>query len=868
MAGRISSLLSGISLASVAAAVSVATPAFAQDADGASSSSGFSEIVVTATKREEKLQDIGLTVSALGSEALENRRIENVEDLAKAVPGLAFAPSPNSTPVYTMRGVGFFESSIGAYPNVATYIDQAPLPLPVMTSLTAFDLERVEVLKGPQGTLFGNNATGGAINFVAAKPTDAFHAGVKLGYARFNTVDVEGYVSGPVADTLNARLAVKATRGDDWQKSYTRDDTLGEVNRTAARLLLEWKPTDRLTFNLNVNGWRDKSDTQAPALYNDFGDTATYKRDGEGNFIPGGSIQNSFIPSLGVIAGDVDLFGTPRAAIVDGVPTTIVGSPFTTYPTAPKNPRAADWTPDKRPYSNNKFFQAALRTDFDITDTIQMTSITDYIKYNHLNGTEADGTAFNSIDLVRDWGRIETFAQEVRFASTDNDSPLRWVIGGNYERTSADEDIDNTYYDASTSHGGQFQGFTANTYTSAQDMTNWAIFGNLEFRVNDLINLRGGIRYTEAERKAVLGNQSTPGYVETSPVDFGITPFFNGTWGFLGSTLPGAAGVAALCPGAVANGLTQDSWVYEPIAEGESFTLNPDTCQAETFRGKLKENNTSWSVGIDLTPTDNLLFYANVARGYKAGSYPSVSAATTSQFTPVVQEKVTNYELGFKSTIPDLRMTLNGAVFYNDYRNKQVRSKVVDRIFGFLDALQNVPKSEIKGAEVEMSMSPVDGLNLNFAATYLDTKVKSYIGADPNEFAGAFLSFEAIPLDYKGAKLPFAPKWQISASFDYTVPVTDKWSAMFGAAVSAQTKTIAGLYGADDEVSQFVYRVNARTLLDLTAAMISEDGWKVTVWGKNVTNKYYWTNAILSFDTNVRYVGRPAEYGVTVGFEF
>ncbi|MFD2580762.1 TonB-dependent receptor [Novosphingobium colocasiae] len=493
-----------------------------------------------------------------------------------------------------------------------------------------------------------------------------------------------------------------------------------------------------------------------------------------------------------------------------------------------------------------------------------MTSITDYIHYNHLNGTEADGTSFNAIDLVRDWGKIKTFAEEVRFSSTDNTSALRWVVGGNYERTSADEIIDNTYYDASTSHGGQYQGFTANSYPSFQDMTNLAVFGNLEFRVNDLINLRGGIRYTEAKRTAEIGNESTPGYVETSPVDFGITNFFNATWQALGTGI----GVANLCPGAVANGLTQEEWVYHPVADGDSFTLNPDTCQAETFHGKLKEHNTSWSLGIDLKPMDHLLFYANVARGFKAGSYPSVSAATTNQFQPVVQEKVTNYEIGFKSTIPDLRMTLNGALFYNDYRNKQVRAKIVDRIFGFLDALQNVPKSEIKGAEIEMASSPVDGLNLGVSATYLDTKVKNYIGANPNEFSGSFLSYAAIPLDYKGAKLPFAPKWQVSASFDYTVPVSDKWSAMVGAVLSAQTKTIAGLYGANDKVSQYVYRINGRTLLDLTAAMISKDGWKISVWGKNVTNKYYWTNAILSFDTNVRYTGRPAEYGMTVGYQF
>jgi outer membrane receptor protein involved in Fe transport len=91
-----------------------------------------------------------------------------VEDLARATPGLAYAPTPNATPVYTLRGVGFFETTLAAYPDVSVYLDQVPLSLPVMTSLTAFDLERVEVLKGPQGTLFGNNATGGAINFIAA----------------------------------------------------------------------------------------------------------------------------------------------------------------------------------------------------------------------------------------------------------------------------------------------------------------------------------------------------------------------------------------------------------------------------------------------------------------------------------------------------------------------------------------------------------------------------------------------------------------------------------------------------------------------------------------------------------------------------
>lgn len=144
--------------------------AHAQDTGAAEG--GLGEIVVTANKRTQNINDVGLTITALDADALASRRIENVADLAQATPGLTFAPTPNATPVYTLRGVGFYESSLAAYPDVSLYIDQVPLPLPIMSSLVAFDLERVEVIKGPQGTLFGNNATGGAINFIAAKPTD------------------------------------------------------------------------------------------------------------------------------------------------------------------------------------------------------------------------------------------------------------------------------------------------------------------------------------------------------------------------------------------------------------------------------------------------------------------------------------------------------------------------------------------------------------------------------------------------------------------------------------------------------------------------------------------------------------------------
>jgi outer membrane receptor protein involved in Fe transport len=165
----------------------------------------YGEIVVTAQKRVQNINDVGLSVAAISGDAFKARQINSLADIAQAVPGLSFTQSGSNTPVYTLRGVGFYETTLGAYPDVSTYLDEAPLPFPVLTSLTAFDLERVEVLKGPQGTLFGNNATGGAINYIAAKPTSTFQAGGSIGYGRFNAISAEGYVFGRMAARLHLR---------------------------------------------------------------------------------------------------------------------------------------------------------------------------------------------------------------------------------------------------------------------------------------------------------------------------------------------------------------------------------------------------------------------------------------------------------------------------------------------------------------------------------------------------------------------------------------------------------------------------------------------------------------------------------------
>jgi iron complex outermembrane recepter protein len=197
-------------------------------------------------------------------------------------------------------------------------------------------------------------------------------------------------------------------------------------------------------------------------------------------------------------------------------------------------------------------------------------------------------------------------------------------------------------------------------------------------------------------------------------------------------------------------------------------------------------------------------------------------------------------------------------------QDKQLRAKIVDQIFGALDALVNVPKSRIIGAEIDMSVQPVTGLSVNVSATYLSTKVQEYVGITGS--SGGFGTHAPIFASFAGVPLPFAPKFQFAASTDYTFPVFGSWDAIMGAGVSGQSKSIGGLYLSELDKSQ--YEINSRVLLDLYAGLKSSNGWKFTVWGKNVTNKYYLTNAILVFDNDVRYAGRPAEFGVSAAYRF
>jgi iron complex outermembrane receptor protein len=203
----------------IVCALTVCIHAQAADGEDPGVAGMLQEVVVTAQKRSENINDVGMSIAAVGGDSLTKLGVVDVSQFTKITPGFSYQNSVYGTPTYTIRGIGYNDFSMGAEPTVTVYQDQVPLPYPVMTRGAALDVERVEVLKGPQGTLFGENSTGGAVNFIVAKPTSTFHAGADLSYGRFNDTILSGFVSGPLADTLTARLAISHEGASGWQRS-------------------------------------------------------------------------------------------------------------------------------------------------------------------------------------------------------------------------------------------------------------------------------------------------------------------------------------------------------------------------------------------------------------------------------------------------------------------------------------------------------------------------------------------------------------------------------------------------------------------------------------------------------------------------
>jgi len=767
-------------------AIACCSSAFAQDQSAAEGgqSGGLQEIIVTAQKKQESANSVPLSVTVASGEALAKAGISSTEDLGKIVPGFSYTESAYSTPVFTLRGIGFYETSIGAKPSVSVYVDEAPLPFSVMARGATLDLERLEVLKGPQGTLFGQNSTGGAINYIAAKPTNDFSAGFDASYGSYDAVNLGGYISGPITDTFKARFAFKTEQGGGFQKSYTRDDKLGDKNFVNGRLLLDFQPTDTVRFSLNVNGFIDKSEGMAAQLL------------------------------------DVRIQGNPAFG---GSADALLA-----YPRAPYNNRAADWTPDRRPKRDNWMWQTVFRGDVDLADDVTLTSLTSYARYEHDTVIDPDGVTLKDYTYTT-LGTIKAFSQELRLAASLGNVDL--IVGANYNDEKVyQQDNSGPYPDTPSAYTFYGLGlgipFIYYNQFSDQRFETKAVFGNADWTIGNFV-VHGGIRYTKT-RDDFAGCTRDEGFALGQGV------------GNLLNVVRAGAGLDAL----------------PPIPEGGCVTIDGQTLTYGLVESSLPEDNVSWRAGVDWKPRPGMLLYASASRGYKAGSYPLLSASDARQLTPVSQETVLAYEAGVKASFWNRRAQLNGAVFYYDYQDKQLKGMTIANpdIFGPLQALVNVPKSSITGGEVQLDLLPVNGLKLMFAGTYIKSKVKS-----------SFVNYDAMgdAFNFKGEAFPYTPKWQLNGDAEYDFAVNENLSANIGASASYRSKTSAAFGNLP------LFDINGYALVDLRAGVETTDNkWRAGIFVRNVFNKYYWNNTAKILDTIVRYAGTPRTIGINLSYRY
>jgi len=349
------------------------------------------EIVVTATRRTEAASKVGISITALSGEQLTNLRINEPEKLALVTPGVTIAKAAGSAvSVITIRGSGNSDFAAHHETPSAVYFDGVYSGAATAGSFPSFDLERVEVLRGPQGTLFGRNATGGLVHFLSKKPADKFEAGGELGYGRFNQVRAEAYISGPVAENLSARLSGFFTRDDGNVENLNGGPRLGAQNRLAGRFQLLYAPSSDTEVRFIARGFRERS------------------RDGIYDPVPSyvdanGSSQ--FVPA------NVDIYGSGA------------GKDFYGYREADKNPWTA--SPDVIGRMDKDVYGFTLSLRQNLGD-LTLNSLTDFTKVQSYYLEDTDSTPFaQAFYDARE--NSEQLSQELRI--NDDLGAFRWVGG-------------------------------------------------------------------------------------------------------------------------------------------------------------------------------------------------------------------------------------------------------------------------------------------------------------------------------------------------------------------------------------------------------------------------------------------------------
>jgi iron complex outermembrane receptor protein len=776
------------------------------------------EIVVTATKREQSINDVPIAISAYNRETVHDLGIRSAEDMEQLTPGLEVNTTGGvGTKIWTIRGVGFNDYSTSATSTVGLYFDEVAIPYPVMATGMFFDTERIEVVRGPQGDLYGRNTTAGQVSYVSAKPTDEFQAGFNAGIGNFETFEMEGFVSGPLSDSVRGRIAVATTqRGEGWQESLSRPgDKLGEIDRFAVRAFLDLDIGDIGGLLLKAHYNNDQSDNLAPTAFD-------------------GTIVGLPFPTR------------------HGAPFNTTGQleQFVIYST--DNNEAADWTNgpngELRPRRDNELSGVSAKLTLDIGE-LELVSVTGFDTFERSEANDWDGTALNDSSNINVTD-IDVFSQEIRL-SGDRET-MNWLAGVYYASDDLDEDYNYFFGE------GRF-GINQLDTRFSQETDAIAVFGHAEWDLTDRTSLILGLRYTSEDRLWTgCTHDATP-----PDIDFSGSPGPNLPLNvFLNNIING--------PGVITpNGLMNDAFnipnnlpLLTPLAVNGCGTFNdvlgtPNAGQYGVFSREISADETMWKVGLDFAPNDDVLLYGTISKGFKSGGFNGANSNTHSQLEPYRIEEVLAYEAGIKATLLEATMQLNGSVFYYDYTDKQERNPAVTPV-GNISGLTNIPESEILGAEVEIMWQATDSLLIQTGLSFLDTEVKEWMATDgiassyPNE----------VLFDASGSELPNAPNFSGNLTVAYEFPVGSYYlEPAFDLIYRGETTGDI----APENMRESYTLANAR----VTLSPDDSGRWAVQLWSRNLFDEDYYVSGQTGGNfTVVRTNGLPRTWGLNLEMNF
>lgn len=787
----------------------------------ATTEGAIGEIVVTAQFRAQSVQRTPLAITALSAETMSAQGLTNVSDIAAQAPNVVLQPAQAGAGPSVqsfIRGVGQVDSNPAVSPGVGTYIDDVYYGSIAGANFDLVDLDRVEVLRGPQGTLAGQNSIGGSVKLYSKKPTGDGSGYVALSYGRFNNVRVNAAADIPL---VRDRLFMRITGVSDSKDGYvTRYDfacthpgtavpsfgssgdcklgTLGGKSVTAGRVQLRWVPTDTLEVNLAGDYINDNSEgTPQTLLY--------AKNPGQ---TPKTSINGV---SLGTASGASQFISySPYGAYATDPYSKSAYVSYATYCDPSPSDKTAAYC--VQPRSATHGGGGSLTIDYKIGDHVSLKSITAYRRQRMDYVDDSDTTPIGGA-LLTNALTYREFTQELRLNAGLFDNRVNLTLGGFYmnEKTKLDSRIDIPPFD-----------FLGRDRVPA---TTYAAFGNIDWKATDKLQLIGGLRYSKQEKTFNFGRLGVPGSVA---------------------------------------GFHPDGPPYFPCPQAGGTVVNVAVCPVNGLSGTFKGDNVDYRVAAQYQWTPTFMTYASVATGFKGGGV-NPRPYNLYQVIPFDPERLTSYEIGFKSDLFDRRLRVNASLFYGNYTNLQLPVSSCPANPAYPDvplasyaqpcsALLNAGKARTQGGELEVTARPIDKLTLQGTLGYLDIGFKSLQAAAIS--AGTTLN----------SQFPLASKWKASASAQYRI---DTESA--GAITPRLDMTYQSSFYTSIPNTTF-NKVPGYTLLNASLAWEAPDGkWMVIGNLMNLTNKLYYYALLDARAVNGLVTGFPAaprQWRITVKRSF